>query len=481
MNSEEKKNYIYNIIYRLSICILPLIVTPYVARVLGADNVGMYAFSSTVACYFIMFAKLGLDNYGNRSIASCRDDVNKRSRVFGGIFALQIITSVLSVAIYIILIFTVFGDNKIIYWIQLMYVGSALFDFSWFFYGMERFRLTAVRSVVSRTLIIILVFVFVHSEKDLLIYTGIMSACFLLEQLQLVPFLFRYIKRVPIKKEDVVIHIVPNLKLFLPLLALSIYNWMDKLMLGVIVGSTAVVAFYTYAENIINLPKGILSALDAVMLPRISNLVANHQEEEGIKKMRNSIRFNSFVSCALCFGIIGVAPVFVPWFLGPEFTPTIILTMQLAVVMIPMSITNVIQTQYLIPFQRENIYIGAVTLGALTNFVLNFILIPFYGAAGAVIGTLIAELTACIYQLIRIRDIFRFRQLLAVLLPFLVCGIVELAVIYGVSCLPLNTVFLLFVQVLAGGTVYLAGGILYMIYIRREYSSLKELIRSIKQ
>ena len=77
------------------------------------------------------------------------------------------------------------------------------------------------------------------------------------------------------------------MKLFLPLFALSIYNWMDKIMLGVIVKSTAVVAFYVYAENIINLPKGLLSALDTVMLPRISNLVANHHIEEGIQKMKS--------------------------------------------------------------------------------------------------------------------------------------------------------------------------------------------------
>ena len=69
MNQDEKRNYLYNVIYRLSICILPLVVTPYVARVLGPDNVGVYAFSSTVVVYFILFAKLGFDNYGNRTIA----------------------------------------------------------------------------------------------------------------------------------------------------------------------------------------------------------------------------------------------------------------------------------------------------------------------------------------------------------------------------------------------------------------------------
>lgn len=475
MNSKEKKNYIYNLIYRISIIILPLIVTPYIARILGAQQVGLYAFSSTVACYFIMLAKLGLDNYGNRSIASCRDDIEKRSKVFWGVFTIQIITSFLSILIYILLIITVF-NNQLIYWIQLLYVGSALFDFSWFFYGMEKFRITTIRSVLSRTLIIILVYVFVHSEKDLLIYAAVMSGCFLFEQLQLIPFLVGHLKRVSIKKEDVICHIAPNLKLFIPLLALSVYNWMDKLMIGVMMGSTAVVAFYTYAENIINLPKGILSALDTVMLPRISNLIANNKAEAGIHKMRKSIRFNSFISCALCFGIAGISPVFVPWFLGSEFEPTIILTMQLAIVIIPMGISNVVQTQYLIPFKKESVYIKGVTLGALTNLILNIILIRFYGASGAVIGTLIAELLVCIYQIEHIRDIYNFRQLGTMLMPFLICGLLEFIIIILLSFLSINILILLSIQVLIGGAVYLLGCSIYVIYISKEYSGIKEVL-----
>lgn len=480
MNFEERKNYIYNLIYRLSIIILPLAVTPYVARILGAEQVGLYAFSSTIACYFILFAKLGLDSYGNRSIASCRDDEKKRSRVFWGIFILQVITSVISIVIYVLFTLTVFGNNRIIYWIQLMYVCSALFDFSWFFYGMEKFRITAIRSVIARIMILVFVFIFVHSDQDLYIFTGIMAACFLFEQLELIPFIFRYVKKVSIKKEDVICHIKPNLKLFIPLLALSIYNMMDKIMLGVIVGSTAVVAFYTYAENIINLPKGILSALDTVMLPRISNLVANNHKEEGIRKMINSVRFNSFVSCALCFGIVGISPIFVPWFLGPEFMPTIALTMKLAIVIIPMSITNVIQTQYLIPFNRENIYIKAVALGALTNLLLNLVLIRPYGASGAIIGTLIAELVVCTYQIICIKDIFSFRKVFAMLLPFLICGILELAAIYLLTFVSIKTLPLLIIQVCVGGIVYLTGCTFYIIYIKKEFNSVRDLIKSIK-
>ncbi len=480
MGQDEKKNYIYNVIYRLSICILPLVVTPYVARVLGADQVGIYTFSSTVACYFIMFGKLGLDNYGNRSIAACRENIEERSKVFWSIYIMQVITGLISIFIFILLIITAFQEDRIVYLMQLIYVASVLFDVSWFFYGMEKFRITMIRSLVSRMLIIVGVFLFVHSDQDLWIYTGIMSACFMLEQVQLVPFLFRQVKRVKLKKEDIFCHIIPNFKLFIPLFALSIYNWLDKIMLGVIVNSTAVVAFYAYAENIINIPKGILSALDTVMLPRISNLVANNRIEEGVQKMRNSIRFNSFICCALCFGIAGVAPNFVPWFFGSEYTPTILLTMQLAMVMIPMSIVNVVQTQYLIPFHREHVYIWSVSLGAITNIILNLVLIPFYGASGAVIGTFGAEIVVCIYQMICIRDIYRFRQLFQVLLPFMICGGIEFGVVYSLCRLPFSALPLLLLQIFAGGAVYLIGCGIYVLFISKEYSSIREIIKSLR-
>lgn len=480
MNKAEKKNYIYNVIYRLSICLLPFFITPYIARVIGAEGVGLYSFSSTVALYFIMFAKLGLDNYGNRSIAACRDNEEERSKTFLAIYIMQIITSVFSILIYIFLVVNVFKDNQYIYWIQLLYVMSALFDVSWFFYGMEKFRITTIRSLISRMLIIVFVYSFVRTEDDLWIYALIMSASFLFEQLQLIPFIYKHVKITPLKKDDIISHIMPNIKLFIPLFALSIYNWMDKIMIGVMVGGTATVAFYTYAENIITLPKGIISALDTVMLPSISNLVANNHLEDAIKKMRNSIAFNIFLSCGFCFGIAGIAPTFVPWFLGKEFSPTIILTIQLAITIIPMSISSVIQVQYLIPFKKENIYIKAVALGALSNLILNLILIPWQGASGAVIATIVAESLVCIYLLINIRDVYPLRQLFKRLIPLIVCGFLEFAVIYLLSRLTINIIFLLFIQLLIGGIVYLAGYSFYLIYIRKEYSGLRDLINFIK-
>ena len=455
MQTSVRKNYLYNVIYRISSMVLPLIVTPYIARVLGVADNGLYAFSSTVACYFILFGKLGLDNYGNRSIAVCREDIGKRSETFFGIYAMQVMTAVAALALYAVSVNLFFAAERQIYWIQFLYVLSVLFDVSWFFYGMEMFRLTTIRSLVSRGLLIASVFVFVKGKNDLPVFTLLMALSFLLEQLFLFPFVFRYVKRVRISWADIWSHVAPNLKLFVPLLALSVYNWMDKIMLGFMVNNDSV-AYYNYAESMINFPKGIVIALGTVMLPKLSSMAAKNQIAQSREALIKSMKFIGFISCALCFGIAAIAPTFVPLFLGPRYIPTILLTLELAIVMLPMSITEVSQSLYLIPFKREGIYIRSVIYGAAVNLVFNLALIPRFGASGAVIATLAAELVVCGYQLYRIRAIYSIRQLTNDFGVFLLCGAVMFLAVFSMNGLHIRPFFLVLLQIAAGGVVYLA-------------------------
>lgn len=451
--SSVKTNYFYNMLYRLSICVLPLAITPYIARTLGAEGNGLYSFSSVVACYFIMFSRLGLETYGNRTIAGCLDDEKLRAKTFWSIYVVQICSSVLSLLVYISLIYTCFADNKLIYWLQFLYVLSALFDVSWYFYGTEQFKLTTIRSLIVRGLIIVCVYLFVKDETDLPAYTLIMSACFLLEQLLLFPFIFR-IPFVRVHWADVKVHILPNLKLFIPLAALSVYNWMDKLMLGVMADNSSV-AYYTYAENIINLPKGIVAALGTVMLPRIVKMVANAQLEQCRQTLKNSITFINFLSCALCFGIAGVASVFVPLFLGDGYTQTIGLTIGLAIVMLPMSLIDVIQNQYLVPFKKDKVYIYSVLFGAVVNLVLNAALIPSLHGTGAVIGTLGAEFAVCVWQMFSIRKVYSAGDTWHAMWPFLICGALEFAAAFMLRNLAYPLIVTLLIQIAVGGVVYL--------------------------
>lgn len=77
-----KKNILFNFAYQILALILPFITAPYLSRTIGAEGVGVFSFSQSIALYFTYITLLGLSNYGNRAIAEVQDNENKRSKIF---------------------------------------------------------------------------------------------------------------------------------------------------------------------------------------------------------------------------------------------------------------------------------------------------------------------------------------------------------------------------------------------------------------
>ena len=60
-----KTNLIMSISYKILTLFVPLLTTPYLSRVLGAEGIGTYSYEYSIAYYFMLFIMLGLENYGN--------------------------------------------------------------------------------------------------------------------------------------------------------------------------------------------------------------------------------------------------------------------------------------------------------------------------------------------------------------------------------------------------------------------------------
>ena len=125
---EVKKNFIYNILYQILIMLIPLITVPYVSRILGSDGIGTYSYTYSIAYYFMIFAMLGLNNYGNRTIAKVRDNRKNLSKTFKEIYCLQLFTSILMTLIYYLYLLFFKTDYKEIALIQSINIISFLFD-----------------------------------------------------------------------------------------------------------------------------------------------------------------------------------------------------------------------------------------------------------------------------------------------------------------------------------------------------------------
>ena len=456
-----KKNFIYNIIYQCLVLIIPLITAPYLSRVIGAKGVGTYSYTYSIVYYFMLLTLLGVNNYGNRSVAKVRDDKEKLSKTFWSIYILQFLMGSLMILIYLIYIFVFNKTYKNIALIQSLFVVSAMLDINWMFFGLEEFKKTITRNTFIKIGNVLLIFLFVKTNNDLWKYTFIMAGMTCLSQLILWGFLRKKIHFVKITFKDIRQHIKPNLVLFIPVIAVSLYKMMDKIMLGSLTNITEV-GFYENAEKIIGIPMTLITALGTVMLPRMSNIVANGEDNKVNTYISKSISFVMFMSFAMCAGLIGIGYNFAPLYFGNEFQKTGILIMMLATTLPFLAFANVIRTQYLIPREKDKTYIISVSLGAIINFTLNFILIPKFESIGACIGTIAAEMAVMMYQTISVRKELNIGNYLKNIIPFFIKAVIMFICIYLINYINLNNTVKLLVQIIVGVMVY---GVLNFKYI----------------
>lgn len=450
-----RSNYIFQVFYRLLSLVQAFLLSPFLARTIGAEGIGTYSFAYNVADYFVLFSLLGIQNYGSRRIAQERNDHRKLRQTFSDIAALHILISFFFLILYIVYAVLITGTN-IYAMIFTGYVLSGLLDISWFYFGIEEFKVTVISGSFVKILTTIAIFLFVRSPEDTVFYTIIVSSGFLVSRLILWLPLRKYIKPVIPQLSSFREHFVPMLILFVPAIAVSIYNVMDKIMVGSI-SDRAQLGFYDSAAGIVHAPMVFITAFGTVMLPRMSNLAFNDPDRSE-RYLDFSLKAVFWLSTAFAFGFMAVGPTFAPVFWGKEFALSGLIIRGLAVAIPFSAISNVIRTQYLIPHHRDRVYLISVSSGAVVNLLLNTLLIRPYGALGAVIGTIAAEGIVCIIQLASIRNNIPLRKYLRWGLPYFFTGIMMFLLTNLIAEMKTdnNTVKLL-LQIITGIVIYCTG------------------------
>ena len=461
-----KKNFTYQMIYEVLILILPFVTSPYIARVIGAEGLGVFSYSVSIAYYFVLFSMLGLKNHGNRAIAQCRDDKTEMNRTFSGLLVLHMIFSVICTAAY--LVYALFiCEDRMYALLQIFYVISALFDISWFYFGIEKFKMTVTRNIIIKILNVACVFIFVRDANDLWIYCLIMSLGHLVSQLALWAPLHRYVKLVRPEWSMMKKHIKPMLILFIPAVAVSLYKYMDKIMIGSLSNKTQL-GFYENAEKVINIPLTIIGSFGTVMLPKMSNLAAKDNVKSAQNLMKISMKYVMCLAFALTCGLAGVGTVFSPVFWGKEFVPSGMLIMGLAVTIPFLAFANVIRTQYLIPKHLDKEYTISVISGAVVNLVINALLIGRLGARGAVVGTIAAEVLVCLIQTYAVRNQLPLWKYIKSFAFFIPVALIMFAAVYMTGYYLKPHISTLLIQIVVGAVLYASVVGIYLVKTKDE-------------
>ncbi len=386
-----KRNYILNTLFQVLRLLTPLIVTPYISRVLGVDGVGIFSYTYSIQYYFTMFAVLGTATYGAREIARNRDNKHDISRLFWEIELQAVATTFICLTGWGIFI-ALNGQYQLYYTILSLYIISAAVDISWFFTGLERFPEIVGKNIAVRVIETVSIFIFVKQPEDLYLYFIIMACGTFLGHASLWVSLWKHIEKVKLSELRVFSHLKGTLIFFLPTIATSIYTVLDKTLIGAITKDTAQNGAYEQATKIVDIAKAVsFVSLNTVIAPRSAYQYAQKNFDDVKKTLASSMSFMLFLSCGFAFGIAGVSQIFVPWFFGEGFESVVMLLRVLSPIIIIICISNALGYQYYDPSGRRLQSAKYLIIGACCNLVLNCALIPILKSTGAVIGSLISE------------------------------------------------------------------------------------------
>lgn len=448
---------IMNGILTMSSIIFPLITFPYVSRILLPTGNGKINMALSVVAYFAMFAQLGIPTYGVRACAKVRDDKEELSRV---VHELLMIGLMVTVAVYVafagaVIFVPKFRAEKELY----MIVGATILlntiGAEWLYRALEKYTYITVRSVIFKLVAIVAMFLLVKEPSDYLIYGAIAifagSASNILNFLNLKKLI--YVKRVggyKLKR-----HMKMIIVFFSMSVATTVYTNLDNIMLGFMKGDEAV-GYYSAAVKIKTLLVALITSASTVLLPRASYYVDKGLLDDfyAILKKAMHLVVALAVPCAAYFMLYAREGILL--LSGSEYEGAIVPMIIIMPTIILIGMSNVIGIQMLVPLGREKDVLYSEIAGATADFILNLILIPIIGVAGAAVGTLVAEIVVLMWQLVCIRKDKTSILNAGRLIKITIITAVALAVT-SVGFLVDGIVLRLLVSACIFGIIYLAG------------------------
>lgn len=464
------KNILYQLLFQGLNFILPLLTVPYVSRVLGPDVIGEVSYANSLAYYFFIFGSLGLNLFGSREIAYNQGNKYANSRTLSAIVSLKLFFFIPLSIIY----FFVF--DSLLLRLTFLNILFLFFDVSWFFQGLERFKILFVRNLIVKLISVFLIFSLIKGPKDIYIYVLVLYGSFLIGTITLIPSFISEIRfdvfRDHFFSRKNFNYLILSLTIFVPQLAIDLYNIVDRTLIGYLIDNRNL-GIYEMSQKIVRVFTILFTAIGAVMMPRVSSLF---KSGENIEDTLNKSIFYAILTSLASIGFIFVSAEFmVLVLLGPLFIEAINLVKVLSFVLLPLSLGTIIGTQYILPTGMDREYKYPVLIGLVVNGALNLFLIPRFYTIGAAIASVVAEFGVLLSMMyitrMKLKHRDTFFSYIGLFYSFIIAFSIVLFLMY---VFPVNNFgYLLF------GVFFLILYIIISFYLNRPFRSLSERLMSL--
>ena len=435
---------------------LPLLLIPYLARVLGPEQLGINAYASSIANFFMAVAVYGINVYGSREIAYAKNDINQRTKVFANIFVLRLFTTLTGVILFLTYVLLFENQYLIAIYLYALYIVAVALDITWLFIGLEDFKNIVLRNIIIKIVPTIATFLLVKNEDDLILYIVILIGSTLLGNIILFPLLKNVIavKAINIEIIEIRKHSMTAFMLFIPHLIIQIYAQLDRILLGKF-SNIYEVSIYDQGQKLVVMILGFLTTISTVLAPRMAHLFSNNDDISIKYYLNKSVTLIFYLSLPAIFGLISISKNLSDWFFGEEFQGISRVINILAPMLLVTTLGITFGLQILVQVGRQKFYTVGLVAGAIVSLFFNTILDKNFGAIGASIAKVLAESTVAIIFIYAARDYISFFEMRRPVAKYLGSSLLMALIVYLTGDLIGSGIMTSVVQIILGLLIYL--------------------------
>ena len=432
-----KKNILYSSVLTTANYIFPLLVYPYVSRVLGVTNIGICNFIDSIIQYFILFSMMGVTIMGTREIAASKADSSSLDGKFSSIIVLNGITTLL--ALVTLIIVTIFipqlWENK-----QMMIYGgvkliSNFMLIEWFYKGLEDFRYITIRTIGVKCLFVLSVFIFVKDSDDYSIYY--LLTCLMVSGNAIINFIHsgKFVK-FKLKLISFSSVIKPFFTLGAYMLITSMCTTFNIVYLGFVTNDTEV-GYYTTATKLYSILLALFTGVTSVIMPRMSVLLANGNDTEYKNLLQKSIKLLFSFSIPVIVFTITFAPEIIMLISGSGYDGAIIPMRIVMPLILIIGYEQIIVIQGLMPLRKDKEIMKISVTSASLSLMLNVVLVSKLQSIGSsIVWTCTETLTLLLTQIVLNKNIgvkFPVSDLFKNIISYIPMSIILLVMLYKIQ------------------------------------------------
>jgi PST family polysaccharide transporter len=394
---KERKTVLENFVSLSSLqsinYILPVIVLPYLIRIIGFEKFGLIAFAQALVQYFMIFTDYGFSLSATREISLCRHEKGRVCAVFSSVMTVKIILAVVSFFILLALINFVpkFSKDWLVYVLSFgAVIGNTLFPV-WLFQGHEKMRFISIINIVAGMIYAVSIFIFIKEPGDYLLAPVLNSAYYLVAGIS---GLYVAFKRFDLSfnlqgYSSIAKELKAGWNVFISIISINAYTTTRVFAVGLLTNNI-LTGYYAIGEKIANVFQTFpLESLSQAIYPRLNSIFAKNKRRAF--NLMNRIQDSTTLIFIIVIPIAMLAAPLIVRVVCGSNCPEIILTLRVLLVGVFFVVINAFRIQFLLVWGKAKAYSKIHVIAALIGLPLIFVSILYYSYLGAALSTVAIE------------------------------------------------------------------------------------------